>query len=181
MILQDELAAAQDKIALNCIKKLGYYGNNGERSEFSVFDQTKTIAAFLPPSHTPLSYISCTDPGRDNRMVSFSIKFADKDGDDEFTIPIVGSEGGECETIENTNRENAAAMLIYQDDAGINGLQIKTRGEKPEVITIGNPLTKKSERKLFSFSDQFDLIGFYGLQNEKAVRTLGLVVKNNQC
>ncbi len=181
VIGQSELVSAQSRIPTNCIERLGYFGSNGNRRDFGVFDQTQTIAAFLPIENTPESFKVCVDSENDNRLISLSMDFADEDGNDSFSLPIVGVEGGKCETIKNEQRQFPAAIIIYQDGRGINGIRLKPRGENTKILNFGNPSSKQKERKQFNFSSEFDLIGFYGLQNDKAIRTLGLIVKNNQC
>ena len=123
----------------------------------------------------------CLDPANDDRLVSFSIKYANEGGSAAFTLPRVGPAGGTCSTIEAEEREFPKALVIYQDVAGVKAVQFFPRGDGVPAVMLGNASRAKDEAGTFSFGDSSDVIGFYGFQNDKAIRTLGLLARDNVC
>jgi hypothetical protein len=49
------------------------------------------------------------------------------------------------------------------------------------LFTLGKFDSTQDENGLFSFTDTEDVIGFYGAENSSAMRTLGFLIKNEQC
>ena len=59
----------------------------------------------LPLYFTPTGYEVCVDESEAGRLVSFSIEYANENENEQWKLPRIGPEGGECKLISKESRE----------------------------------------------------------------------------
>jgi len=172
--------AADIMTPAECIIRGKAYGSN-KLSGSKSFSHDQAVEAFLPIHYTPFEYALCLDLKNNNKLVSFAIKYADAAVSSTFALPRVGPNGGTCATTKAANRDFPAAYTVFQDGQGLDAIQILSRGEGASIFTLGKPNKTRDESSVFQFDDKMDLIGFYGIQGDTAIGTLGFLFRNNTC
>ena len=119
-------------------------------------------------NYTPYEYGQCVDLDNNNKLVSFTIKYADEDANTEntFTIPRVGPAGGACAVVKAPSREFPSLVRIYGDGERLNAVQILPKGVNPRLFTLGNFDRETDESVVLEFNDNEDVLGFYGVQGD---------------
>jgi hypothetical protein len=73
-------------IPSECISRGELYGNNA-LTDLTAFDQTQELIDNLPVHYTPYEYSLCVDLDNNNKLVSFSITYANSDGSETYSLP----------------------------------------------------------------------------------------------
>ena len=105
----------------DCIERGSYFGNN-PLSDLSTFEHTKILADNLPVHYTPSGYELCVDTENENKLISFSVIYANENESEKWQLPKMGPKGGECTEVSAPVREFPRAFRIYQDGKGINAV-----------------------------------------------------------
>lgn len=144
--------AADIMTPAECLVKGSLFGNNKLSGTTKTFNQEDALEAFLPIHYTPYEYSLCIDLKNNNKLVSFTIKYANEDVSSTFAIPRVGPNGGTCMAAKAQGRAFPQAYNIFQDGMGINAVQVLPRAETPALFTMGKFDRTTNESKTIMFT-----------------------------
>jgi len=123
-------ADGQFQLPEECLVRGDFFGSDTVQ-DLESFDYSSTAVAALPVHFTPYEFSLCVDLANNNKLLNFSIIFANADASDRFVLPTIGKPGGTCATVEAPDREFPRSIVVYQDGSGINAVTFVSRGDLP--------------------------------------------------
>ena len=173
-VLAFTLATAITKIPKDCLIRGDSWGDDKVKNLVD-FDQTDWVLNYLTLGQKPYKILYCVD-NRDE-IANFKIIFKNEEGTQTATLPQVGPEDDECKQVTFPNREHFKSIRLFQDGYGIKAIQIMQHGDFAELVTYGK-FERKDEDKVFSFTEENPVVGFYGQAGKYHLKTLGFLTKD---